>query len=159
MSGLALTYDAAQGGFDLALDGDRLAVDAGIVTPVLVSLWSDARVDADELVPDGLSDRRGWWPDTEDDRHGSLLWLLEREKATVQTAARAEEFARGALQWLLDGGIAESIDVEGSILPHHRLCLDIKVRRAVSGQWEYLWEGTETYLEDVGGVRLQLTAA
>jgi len=157
MSGLGLKYDPALGGFDLARDGDVLALDHGIATAVLTSLFSDARVDGD--LPQGLDRRRGWWADTVEDRHGSLLWLLDREKATAETAARAEEYVRTALAWLIDEGIAESIEVEGVIAERHRLYLDVKVVRASSGQWAHLWDGVSAYREEVDGVVINLTAA
>jgi phage gp46-like protein len=60
-------------------------------------------------------DRRGWWADAEPvverDRIGSRLWLLAREKDTAKVRARAEEYAREALQWLVEDRVAERVEV------------------------------------------------
>ena len=42
---------------------------------------------------------------------GSRLYLLRREKNTLQTASLAAEYVKEALQWLLDSGRAKALDV------------------------------------------------
>lgn len=42
---------------------------------------------------------------------GSRLHLLLRAKNTVQTAQRAEGYAKEALQWMIDEGRAKSVEV------------------------------------------------
>jgi phage gp46-like protein len=121
MTDIALAFDADRSGFDLVLAGDGAAYDLqgddGLLTAVVVSLFTDARAGADDPLPDeraGVpSDRRGWWGDPvpdEDGRDsmGSLLWLLWREKETPEVVARAERYAQEALRWLTrDGHVAE----------------------------------------------------
>lgn len=88
---------------------------------VVISLYTDRRVEQHEL-PEGDRDRRGWWGDTfELVPFGSRLWLTERGKITsddpvnpppgVFTLARVEALIREALQWLIDDGVVSSIDV------------------------------------------------
>lgn len=77
---------------------------------VVNSLFCWRRAEPDDDLP-GKS-RFGWWADTyADDRFGSRLWLLSRSKMTDDVAGRAESYAREALQWLLDDGVASEVDV------------------------------------------------
>lgn len=88
--------------------------DDGLGTCLLISLFTDRRADAEEGLP--AAERRGWvgdaLSDLEGDRYGSHLWLLKRDKESEETRLRAEEYAAAALQWMLDDGVATSIEVE-----------------------------------------------
>ena len=111
-------------GFDLWLTGGSLVTDEGLRTAVIVSLFSERRAEPADALPDGSSDRRGWWGDAyaaaEGDRIGSRLWLLGREKDLAAVARRAEEYARESLAWFLEDGIARAVtvaaDVAGGLL-------------------------------------------
>nr|DAG75383.1 MAG TPA: hypothetical protein [Caudoviricetes sp.] len=79
---------------------------------VFNSLFSWARAsDSDELPGDS---KQGWWGDTyadeQGDHFGSKLWLLSRAKITQETLMRAQEYAKEALQWMIDDGIAKSVE-------------------------------------------------
>jgi len=93
------------------------AIDAAIYS----SLFSDARADETEK----QTDRRGYWGDTfaevPGDRWGSKLWLAERAKLTadprvggegVVRLAQLEQWAREAVQWMIDDGVITSIEIE-----------------------------------------------
>ncbi len=92
---------------DLSLSGYDLATEGGLRTAVIISLFTDRRAEADDEIPDGSDDRRGWWAGS----IGSRLWLLARAKETPDTLARARAYAIEALQWLIDDGIATAVDV------------------------------------------------
>lgn len=116
LADLALVWSAAAGAADLAMIDSDLASDAGLTTAVLLSLMLDRRALPDDVPPSGdPNDRRGWWADefldVEGDRYGSRLWLLDRSVLTGETARRAEEYVREALQWMLDDRVVASIDV------------------------------------------------
>lgn len=146
MSDLALIYDGH--GCDLALDGNDLQLDGGLTTAILISLFSDRRARADDVLPDAASDRRGWWadawPQIEGDRIGSRLWLLGRENELAETLRRAREYAAESLVWLVEDGIAARVDVVPSIPRRGVLRLAIAVQRADGGrenpQFDVLWE-------------------
>lgn len=114
---LALTWSIATADADLSLiDGD-LAVDRGLETAVLLSLFLDRRAENDDVPPSGdQNDRRGWWADqfatVEGDRIGSRLWMLSRSVITGETARRAEEYVREALAWMIEDRVVASIGVE-----------------------------------------------
>jgi phage gp46-like protein len=92
--------------------------DGGLETAVMISLFTDRRSQDDDILPDPNSnDRRGWWGDlikpySEGDQIGSRLWLLNREKTSISTLQRAKQYVEESIQWLIDDGYAEKIEVE-----------------------------------------------
>jgi phage gp46-like protein len=94
-----------------------LEKDSGLETAVIISLFTDRRARDDDVLPDSNNpDRRGWWGDlgspiVKGDQIGSRLWLLNREKTLESVLARAQEYAKEALQWLIDDEVAVKVDV------------------------------------------------
>lgn len=101
--------------FDLNLKDGDFEADEGLETAVAISLFSDKRVSEEEL-PQGQESKRGWWGDMfseiDRDQIGSKLWTLAREKRVIETLRRAEDYAKEALKWMLEDGIAVTIQVE-----------------------------------------------
>lgn len=118
MSDIALQWGDSEA--DIVLDGADLLLEDGLETAVIISLFCDARADASDVLPDLESGRRGWWgdlfADAENDHTGSKLWLLWREKRTQETLERARQYASEALAWMIEDGIAASIDIAASFL-------------------------------------------
>lgn len=97
---------------DWSQSGADLAGGTDLETAVLISLFTDRRADPDDAIPDGTTDPRGWWGDMDEDRPiGSKLWLLERAKATEAVRLQAQDYISDALQWLVDDGVAEAVEV------------------------------------------------
>lgn len=96
MSDLALIWDGRS--CDLALDGNDLQLDDSLQTSILISLFSDRRARADDVLSGADGDRRGWWadayPQIEGDQIGSRLWLLSR-KGACGTPAQGQGVCRG----------------------------------------------------------------
>lgn len=133
------------GGVDLAVVGGDLAMDAGLGTAALASLWTDRRADLD----DGLGlddDPRGYWADREGARWGSRLWLLDRKKRIDSTLRQAEDSAREALEWLRPAQIASRVRASASWGADGELRLVVTIERADSARWDSLWRGTEQEL-------------
>lgn len=83
-----------------------------IETAVLISLFTDRQAGPDDVIPDGTDDPRGWWGDLGRTYPiGSKIWLRLRSKRTEQTRMLVDGDIREALQWLVDDGVAASIDV------------------------------------------------
>lgn len=84
-----------------------------LVRAVVISLFTWRRAQHDDDLP--ANQRMGWWGDSfapvDGDRIGSRLWLLSRAKLVPETAARAQEYATEALQWLIDDGVAAKVEV------------------------------------------------
>lgn len=115
---------------DLALSGRDLALDDGLESAVIVSLFTDRRADGSDELPAGESDPRGWWGDStlaRGRRIGSRLWLLAREKRSPSVLARAEQYALEALQWLIDDGLARGVSVEVSVAQGDMLALAVTI--------------------------------
>jgi len=140
--------EVINGELDVAVgtNGDLLA-DDGLRTAVALSLLSDRRARADDTLPDGTTDRRGWWADAladrQGDQFGSRLWLLSREKDLEEVRRRAEGYARESLQWLLDDRVAADIEVEARTVGSDRLLIDVAVIRGdgtrLAEQFDYVW--------------------
>jgi phage gp46-like protein len=118
MTDIALTWDIYDA--DFSITANDLTTDEGLETAILLSLFTDRRSDEDDAIPDGTDDRRGWWGDSfpavADDLIGSRLWLLSREKQLQTVVTRAQEYAREALQWMLDDRVLDRIDVTAEIV-------------------------------------------
>jgi phage gp46-like protein len=133
---------------DWQLIGPGLAEDDGLITSVIISLFTDRRAEEDDALPDG-SDRRGWWgdiySDLEGDRIGSRLWLLAREKQLPEVLVKAREYAVEALQWLIDDGVAAAVKVETEIVRQGVLGFAVEIvrhnRPPVRYRFEQFWKG------------------
>lgn len=124
MIDISLSFNADLFQFDLFLAGEGLVRDIqgddGLLTAVIISLFTDRRANNDDPLPDerigALPDLRGWWGDyilEEDalDLMGSRLWLLSREKDMNVVVARARQYAEEAVQWLIRDGHVQQIRV------------------------------------------------
>jgi phage gp46-like protein len=146
MSDLATLAPEGWVGGDLALGTGSLIDDGGLVTAVLLSLFTDRRAETDALLPDGGSDRRGWWgevvPLVDDQPLGSRLWLLRREKETAAVITRARLYAEEALAWLVTSGAAASVTVDASVPRRGVLQLAITIMTPAAGTetYQYQWE-------------------
>ena len=135
-------------GGDLVVAGPSLLNDGGLQTAVVLSLFTDRLATVDDVLPSASASRRGWWGDAFADQAGDLvgsrLWLLQREKQTTQVLRRAEEYAREALQWLLDDGIARAVDVQALLLQgapgQGVMGLDVAVTRSTQPVERYRFE-------------------
>lgn len=120
-----------------------------ISTLALISLFTDARADESDTLPDGSTDLRGWPGDTfYSEPWGSKLWLLYREKMTTDVRNKAVKYAEDALAWMLrdngEGVVAKSVQVTGSIPKFQTLALNVVITKpddevisfTVSKRWE-----------------------
>ena len=136
MSDLKLTLNGW--GADATVEGHDLVFEDGMATAVILSLFLDARARADDALPDGGTDRRGFWADTvppaaERDRTGSRLWLLSREKTLPEVLRRAHDYAAEALRWLVDDDVASRVDVSAAMPRLGLLSLAVNIT-LVSGE-------------------------
>ena len=115
---------------------------------VLISLFTWRRANPDDDLP--ASNQYGWWGDSYpvalNDRIGSRLWLLSRAKMLPETVARAEEYASEALQWLIDDGVADSVQIRAERQALDTLALQIILTRGnkallnvrFTNVWDYI---------------------
>jgi len=139
MTDVILAWDPGSLRADLSLAQGDIAVDSGLQTAVIVSLFTDRLAAADDRLPTDDGNRRGWWGDlglamaAAPDQIGSRLWLLTREKATEATRQRAMAYIREALQWLIDDGIAARVDLATAWGGIDRLDIAVTISRQVAG--------------------------
>lgn len=132
--------------FVLETDPKAITDDAVLETAVIISLFTDRQADADDEIPDGTGDVRGWWGDVlnpvNGDLIGSRLWLLHREKQLENVRKDAETYAYEALEHLLDDGVATSINVVASYPRPEWLALWISIQKADGTplNFNYSWE-------------------
>jgi phage gp46-like protein len=97
----------------IASSGDLGTIES-FDTSLAVSLFAEKRADSSE-VPDPPR-RRGWWGNETNDEIefeiGSKLWILMAQpRKTSLNLERAKSYAREALQWLIDDGFLQSLEV------------------------------------------------
>src|SRR5690242_20637804 len=116
MADIDLTWDNTSGTADWSFAVGDLATGSDIETAVLVSLFTDRTASADFQPSDGTTDRRGWWGDMFAPARpvGSRLWQLERAKkvGNASILQQARGYCNEALAWLVEDGIAASVDVK-----------------------------------------------
>ena len=143
----ALVFDPDTVTADIGVAAGDLVHEDGLKTAVLISLFTDRRAEADDALPADDSDRRGWWgdlvPPAEGDRIGSKLWLLTREKTTREVLNRAREYARESLEWLIEDGIADRLEVDAEYIRMGFLGLAIRIfrpdLREIDFQFQLAW--------------------
>ena len=142
MSDIRLTWNIFAADFSIL--ANDLETDDGLETSVLVSLFTDRRANTDDVIPDGTDDRRGSWQDsfleTAGDLGGSRLWLLSREKQQQNVLDRAVEYAREALQWMIDDRVSERIDVTAEIVRTGVLGLLVVIHRPRKAASEFRYD-------------------
>jgi len=150
----ALTFDPVTLSADLTIESGDLAPERDLTTAILLSLFTEARAEASDPLPQGETNRRGYWADAyaevDGDKFGSKLWLLDREKSLVVVAAKAKQYAEQALAWLKEDGIAQAVRVTAELLPVRAtdsvrpvLALSVEVRkppdRLITYRFRYVW--------------------
>jgi len=114
MSDIELKQDPITLEFDIEFANGDIVTTDDLETSIIISLFTDKRANDDEL-PDKGTDKRGYWGDEFElntgDQLGSLLWTLERRVIDETFLSKAKKYAKDALQWMIDDGVAESVDV------------------------------------------------
>jgi phage gp46-like protein len=150
MADIRVVWDAQAFSGDWLLAGAGLDTTYELVTAVAVALFTWRTAEADDALPAGDGDRKGWWGDHESaEIHGgwpigSRLWLLAREKQTESTRARAEAYIREALDPFVGLGLCERIDVAVDWFAQERLGAEIVLTRGpadrIAVRFASLWD-------------------
>lgn len=147
---LALTNNL---NFGVILEDGDLQSDKGLETAVTISLFTDARV-TDEELPQGADSKRGWFgdmfPDVDGDKIGSKIWTLARSKRLTETLRRTEDYAKQALKWMIDDGIAQAVTAVASFdgeVSEGRWKLEVVITRPSGRDFKYkvLWDEQGIY--------------
>lgn len=127
MSDTAIVWSANAGHGDWVLAGTSLATGNDLETAMLISIFTDQLANADDVIPDGSTDPRGWVGDLgETVLIGSRLWLhIERAKLTQATANQARDDVTAALQWMIDDGVVASFTITTEVVLPKQLSLAV----------------------------------
>ena len=87
---------SADTGIDIKIEHGDVVLDNTLKTAVITSLFTDANYNGE----------RGYWADAT----GSKLWATSG-KLTEATRLKVIQYAREALQWMIDDGTATDIDI------------------------------------------------
>ena len=125
----------------------NLATDAGLISALEISLFTDRRADDGDELPGEDDDLRGWWGDmfyagdfdAPDFQIGSKIWQIRRSKITQQTMQRLKDEVENAVQWFVQFGIAERVSAVVERVDLRTLCFYLRIKRP--GQPAPLWVG------------------
>lgn len=144
---IQLLLDAASQTVDLQRPDGTLILSSELLdTVVMVSLFTRQQADSDDELPEPKSHREGWWADPYADERGykigSKLWLLGRSKTTRATLNKARIYSRDALQWMIDDGIVEEIEVEVERQENGRCAFRVEIPKPddPASRWVGVWE-------------------
>lgn len=132
---------------DLRAAGYAYLETDGLETAIKLSLFTDRRALEGDDLPQGTGafgeDLRGYWADPylSTGPMGSRLWTLKRSSLTAATRQRARDYCLEALRWLIDLGIARSIEIETEVAEAGVLKIGIVIEREARtpATYAYLW--------------------
>lgn len=146
MSDLLFDFFDDEYQLDLVLNNSEIQTDESLRMPVLVSLFTDARCEKNEI-PKGQTSQKGFWGDAIlGEKTGSKLWLLDKSKLNNETLIKYKEYAQDALKWMITDGIAKEIKITSEYNLKNELILLIQIKKP-SGEIESitindLWKHT-----------------
>lgn len=146
MPDITTLWSPALGHGDWSLLGQQLVAGNDLETAILISVFTDRTAAADDAIPDGTGDPRGWWADAgEDVPIGSRLWLMERSKRLPGTAQAVEDYIAEAVQWLIDDGVVARFDITAEWISLSTLgCRLVAIRQdgsRVALNFPWVWNG------------------
>jgi phage gp46-like protein len=149
ISDIALVVDD-YGNFDIDISDSGEVREYGFDTAIYVSLFTDARATAAQIALPQY--RRGWVGNivspVNGRQLGGMLWLIDQRRLNQSTLNAAIDYARKALAWIVDDGLAQKIDVTGEIVPRQGVALDItitSINGSIDNRYYRLWELTGAY--------------
>jgi phage gp46-like protein len=142
-----MEYDETNNCFDISIDPDTgdLKKSKDLYTSLIISILADRRSLNDDEIPNS----RGWVGDAikkeSETKVGSRIWLLGRAKTTILNLQLLEEYAKEALDWYVDQGIAESYTLNVFYADKVRgiTCLEVELIRPegnINKTFNFTWE-------------------
>jgi phage gp46-like protein len=135
--------------YDLVIEDGEFVTDNSFNTPILMSVFEERRADESEIPTNYL--RRGFWGNVILSAQlgfpfeiGSKLWLLYQARKTQLTLNFAKTFLFDSLNWLVEDGFLQSIEVTTNFVTEG-LGVTIKLLRfnnEVETKSFTLWENT-----------------
>lgn len=151
MSDLAL-YRRSDGNFDLdfsEVEGD-LHTSESLENAVIISIGTYARERKLGNVANLTPCVGGWWGDALDERGnlGGYLYEAFPGKLMASTAKSIENLVKESLQWMIDDGVAKSVECSATIVNNEYVLLSVILTRPDGGQenpfvYELKWKATD----------------
>jgi phage gp46-like protein len=146
MADITTIWDVDNGRGDWAMAGPSLQSGNDLETAVLISLFTDRQAEPSDVILDGSGDPRGWWADQgAASPIGSRLWLLDRACDRADVPVRANAYITEALAWLIEDGVATSVDVATEFTTPTMLGCAIAILRSSGEQvvlnYAWAWNG------------------
>jgi phage gp46-like protein len=164
MTDIALALSPDGSTTDLVVIANDLATDDTLATAVLFSLQTDRLADPEDVIPDGSTNRRGWWMDSyltalldgTPYLSGSKLWLRRRALATQQTANLIQEDCLAALAWMKTNRVVADVTVTTTWTSDTGLAVTVSLSRfgaagASAETYALLWDRTLGTITMSGG--------
>ena len=150
MSDLAL-YRRSDGNFDLDFDeskGDLLTSES-LENAVVMSIGTYARERKLGNVANLKPCFGGWWGDALDEKGnlGGYLYEAFSGKLDDSTARDVENLVAESLQWLIDDGVAKTVDCEAAVVDREYISLSVTITKPDGSQenpfvYELKWKAT-----------------
>jgi phage gp46-like protein len=148
MSDILLRYYPSRAEFDLSVNASNtdLELDDGLETASNISLFTDAQPSPEELPAGATGLKGGSWIDalTESaDKIGSYLWALSRKNIIdKETSMLVDDFTHKSLKWMIDDGVAKSVDVQVTRLESRGYNIEISINKPDKTVYKYktIWE-------------------
>jgi len=126
--GASIHFDHALADADETMNRQGLRSKEALHTAIIIQLFTDRRIRADQVHPDTRSpDPMGWWGDSVDVRDdigetemGSHLWTLRRSILNEETVALAADYCHEALLPIVEQGAVASFSIETEALGYNQ---------------------------------------
>ena len=139
MSDFALTKKS-NGLYDLDMSNNDLVLTNSLSNAVVLSLGTWAR---DERLNDSATIEPqigGWFGNVLGDAFGSRIWKSFRDTLNSASVSRATAFAKDALKWLVDDGVAKSVDVNVTGFEGTKVYFNVVVNKPDASGEEFRWQ-------------------
>jgi len=137
------------GTYDLDFESYDFRVTDGLENSVILSLGTFSRDSSLDNVKCNIKAAKGgWWADSLDEKNGELgsrLYESIPGKSVDESSRVAEKLAADALQWMIDDGIASSVNCAANFV-ENVIVLRISIRKPDGDEntfaYELNWEAT-----------------
>lgn len=120
-----------------------LAVESGLHSFVLISLFTDRRASEDDVLPHNNNNRKGWVGDEFNDGElGSHLWLGRYTKRTDDWLDFMRFAAKEALEWMINDGVVDVIETQARWVGEEKIGLQVQLYQGEQAIYEAAWRFT-----------------
>lgn len=127
--------------FDLDIEGGDLVLSDSLQNAVLLSLaiWNRSEIDSGVAATENV--QGGWWADALNELPlGSKLYTIFRDRLDESSLEKAKGLVKDALKWLLDDGVAKSVDVSATIAGKTSAEFVIVIKKPDGNDEEFKWK-------------------